>query len=197
MIIGLIIMAAGIRGRRIGNLPGDATDLVINLATGNTEGAGEVLRRKDDASNLDASFDAAASSISDRVGAAVSGGASAAAATGAAGAVGAKVVNASMASSEKVEALVAMGKRLRAEGFTVSENRALGDNPRPGVHLATGYHYKFGNSGAVDVNWPNKAQEPAKMDELAPRLRKAGFHVLWRVKGHYNHLHYDISRSDI
>lgn len=188
MIVGIIIMAAGIRGRRINNLPGDASDLVINLATGNTEGAGEVLSRKDDASNLDESFNAASVTISDRVSTAVANGASAA------GALGTDVVNASnKASSEKVEALVTMGKRLRAQGFTVSENRALGDNPRPGVHLATGYHYKFNNSGAVDVNWPNKSQEPAKMDELAPLLRKAGFHVLWRVKGHYNHLHYDVS----
>lgn len=90
--------------------------------------------------------------------------------------------------------LLDWGKNLRNMGYTVSENKALGDNPRPGAHSAGGYHYKFDNSGAIDVNAGagTSLLEQLKLDLIAPLLRGAGLRVLWRVKDHFNHLHADI-----
>lgn len=91
-----------------------------------------------------------------------------------------------------VAALVALGRQLRGEGFQVGENRALGDPPAPGSHAAGGYHYKYGGSGAMDVNH-DQGGEGAALDALARRLTAAGWHYLWRVAGHFDHLHVDVA----
>ena len=180
IIVGLLMITAAARGRRINEIGGDLKDLSVAIITADTETAREVLARTTASVDPTESFTpppsgGATPAMQDALNRpeGVGGG------------------------GKSVQDLIALGKTLRQKGFQVSENKAMGDNPRPGVHMATGWHYKFDNSGALDVNWPNAAQEPKVMDQLAPVVRAQGFHVLWRVKGHHNHMHIDISRRDI
>jgi hypothetical protein len=81
--------------------------------------------------------------------------------------------------------LVSVGRWLQAQGFQVGENPAFG-GVHP-VHVPGSYHYR---GQAIDVNWPNAAQEPGMLDRIYPML--AAMHpteLLWRVAGHYDHLH--------
>ena len=178
---GLVIIGYASRRRRLSDLPKDMADLSVGMVTFDSEMISEVLNRKGEVVNVGEAFDESGGDWTQK--AAVAGPALAATGTGGSG--------------KTVADLVALGRSLRAKGYIVAENKALGDNPRPGGHLATGYHYKFDNSGAIDVNWPNAAQEARMFDALVPVIRAQGFHVLWRVKGHYNHMHVDISRRDI
>lgn len=89
---------------------------------------------------------------------------------------------------------LALARQIRRLGpyYQLGENRLLGDNPRPGVHSATGWHYRLGNSGAIDINADAAPQgEPAALDRLAQWLARQHYHYLWRVAGHYDHLHVD------
>lgn len=173
--VGFIILAAASRGRKFTDLPGDLRDLSVALVTFDQDAMSEVLSRKDEPISTVSAFQI--TDMADK---------------------GRDILDQKNSGSDKtVNDLLALGVKLHQMGFKVSENKRLGDNPKPGTHLATGYHYKFDNSGAIDVNWPNAAEEAKRMDALAPALRRMGFHVLWRVKGHYNHLHVDISRKDI
>lgn len=189
ILLGIFYVSEGIRGRTPVEAGADMRDILIALATADTKTAGEVFSRRTIPGSASSHFDAASEAINTRTGApdmsaAGSAGASALSAIGGAG-------------KRTVDDLVQLGKELRSKGFTVSENKALGDNPRPGAHMASGYHYKFDNSGAIDINWPNASEEKAKLDALVPIMRQKGFHVLWQVKGHYNHAHADISKRDV
>ena len=175
IIIGLVILLAAIRGRKLTDLPGDFTDLAVGMATFDTEQVSEVLSRKGERLSSTSGF--ADIPVTDESATRIGAG--------------------SRDSDKTVADLITLGKALRAKGWIVAENKALGDNPRPGTHIANGYHYKFDNSGAIDVNWPDQSKEAALIDRIVPEIRAAGFHVLWRVKGHYNHFHVDISRKDI
>lgn len=93
-----------------------------------------------------------------------------------------------------VASLIAFGRALMAQGFSVSENTALGDRPRPGAHSPTGYHYKFGGSGAIDVN-AGAGESTAEKRRLAPIVAQAlrlGFGAQFLSPGHYNHAHFDV-----
>lgn len=182
--LGLVLIYAAFKGRGIKELPGDLTDLGVGLATFDNEKVSEVLNRTKTPVSNTSGFDKVAAELD------------------AANAANPGTPNVSLGGSvggsgKSVADLIALAKELQAKGWQISENKAMGDNPRPGVHLATGYHYKFDNSGAIDVNWPNAAQEARMADAIVPEIRRRGFHVLWRVKGHYNHFHVDISRRDI
>lgn len=179
--LGFIILAAATRGRKFTDLPGDMTDLAVGMATFDSDQVTEVLNRRGEKISSTSGFSDGTISVEGLKDSAL----------GLAGKV------AEGGSGKTVADLIALGKALRANGLIVSENKALGDNPRPGAHMATGYHYKFDNSGAIDVNHPNSAIEAKYFDALVPVIRRQGFHVLWRVKGHYNHMHVDISRRDI
>lgn len=179
--LGFIILAAATRGRKFTDLPGDMTDLAVGMATFDSEQVSEVLSRRGEKLSSTSGFSEGNLSVDGLKDGAES----------IAGKVGVG------GSGKTVSDLIALGKALRAKGLIVSENKALGDNPRPGPHMATGYHYKFDNSGAIDVNHPNSAIEAKYFDALVPVIRQQGFHVLWRVKGHYDHMHVDISRRDI
>jgi len=95
---------------------------------------------------------------------------------------------------KSVAALVAYGRALRAQGLRVSSNRALGSPPTPGAHSSTGYHYRYNDSGAIDVN-SHAGESPAEKRRLTPvaldALRR-GFGVQWLSSGHFNHLHVDV-----
>jgi outer membrane murein-binding lipoprotein Lpp len=85
--------------------------------------------------------------------------------------------------------VVELGRTLQRLGYRVSEHPAFG-GVAPGVHNPTGHHYPP-CSCAIDVNWTG-ANEPAALDRAARFIRRLGARVaelLWRVSGHYDHLH--------
>jgi putative Flp pilus-assembly TadE/G-like protein len=90
--------------------------------------------------------------------------------------------------------LVPLGELLKAHGFSVGENADLGDNPAPGVHSATGYHYRCHNSAAIDLNH-DQGNEGAVLDALVEPLHRLGFRTLWRTTGHFDHMHIDVAAS--
>ena len=84
--------------------------------------------------------------------------------------------------------LVAYGHQLQRQGFRVSEHPAFG-----GVHrVHHGWAHYAGR--AIDVNVGRGVVEARsgyahRFDQLAADARAAGYTVLWRVPGHYNHIH--------
>ena len=84
--------------------------------------------------------------------------------------------------------LVALGYDLQRRGFRVSEHPRFG-----GVHhVHHGWAHYAGR--AIDVNVGRGVVEArsgyaSRFDHLATELRSEGYTVLWRVPGHYNHMH--------
>lgn len=86
--------------------------------------------------------------------------------------------------------LVALGHWLQGQGARVAEHQAFG-GVHP-VHVPGSAHYAKPTSRAIDANFGPGGQSPTEMaffDHLAPAIRDKGFKVLWRVAGHFNHLH--------
>ena len=84
--------------------------------------------------------------------------------------------------------LVALGYDLQHRGFRVSEHPHFG-----GVHrVHHGWAHYAGR--AIDINVGRGVVEARsgyahRFDQLASELRSEGYTVLWRVAGHYNHMH--------
>lgn len=84
--------------------------------------------------------------------------------------------------------LVALGYDLQHRGFRVSEHPRFG-----GVHhVHHGWAHYAGR--AIDINVGRGVVEARsgyanRFDHLAAELRSEGYTVLWRVAGHYNHMH--------
>jgi hypothetical protein len=96
-------------------------------------------------------------------------------------------VNPPLPPSLQYSNIVAVGGQIQAMGYHVSEHPQFGGvNP---VHSPKSYHYK---GRAIDVNWYPSRDEPAMLDRLHDWI-KANVHpyreLLWRTKGHYDHLH--------
>lgn len=85
--------------------------------------------------------------------------------------------------------LVAFGHMLQREGIRVSEHPAFG-----GVHHVHHGHGHYAGR-AIDVNVgrgvveARNASARRRFDRLAARARAAGYVVLWKVRGHFNHMH--------
>jgi hypothetical protein len=84
--------------------------------------------------------------------------------------------------------IVQLGRVLQGIGLRVSENPAFG-----GVclcHAPDSAHY---SGHAIDVN--ADANEPSTLDRVAAWVRRyvPGATVLWRVTGHYDHLHAEMT----
>ena len=85
--------------------------------------------------------------------------------------------------------IVAYGRMLQHSGFRVSEHPAFG-----GVHHVHHGHAHY-QGRAIDVNIGRGAVEASnpsmrhRFDALAARARAAGYTVLWKVAGHFNHIH--------
>ena len=90
--------------------------------------------------------------------------------------------------------LVKLSKLLAEHGFTVAENADFGDNPAPGVHSDTGYHYQCRNSAAIDVNVYGAAEKPA-IDGIVNDVQALGFRTIWQAAGHFDHIHIDLANS--
>ena len=87
--------------------------------------------------------------------------------------------------------IVALGKQLQTQGIKVSEHPQFGG---VGEHSENSRHYR---GQAIDLNIvPGRdADNPAaaaKFDALKPQLEAAGYNVLWRSKGHYDHMHVSV-----
>lgn len=85
--------------------------------------------------------------------------------------------------------IAAYGRMLQASGLRVSEHPAFG-----GVHhVHHGWAHYAGR--AIDVNIGRGVTEASnrltrsRFDAIAARARAAGYTVLWRVAGHFNHIH--------
>jgi hypothetical protein len=90
--------------------------------------------------------------------------------------------------------LYQLGLLLKQHGFLTGENAQLGDQPSHSVgHSETGWHFKCGDSGAIDLNWPGtQAQENDVIDPLVKPLQDLGFRTIWRVPpDHTDHMHID------
>ena len=87
--------------------------------------------------------------------------------------------------------LTAAGKALQGMGINISENPAFGGVTK-GAHARGSAHYE---GKAIDLNGPPgmiEANDPVwgpKFDQVAKQMRSAGYRVLWRTAGHFNHLH--------
>lgn len=94
--------------------------------------------------------------------------------------------------------IVGLGKALQQQGLRISEHPAFGGvsgaTPQKpwGIHSKTGGH---GDGSAIDINIGEgniEANDPVmgkKFDQLAEQLRSAGYSVIWRAPGHFDHLH--------
>lgn len=85
--------------------------------------------------------------------------------------------------------IVALGHQLQHQGFRVSEHPSFG-----GVHHVHAHHSAHYAGRAIDINVGRGVYEAHsayahKFDNLASELRADGYTVLWRVAGHYNHMH--------
>lgn len=94
-------------------------------------------------------------------------------------------------------ALVDIGRKLQSQGFRVSEHPAFGGVR--GRHSPNSYHYR---GRAIDVNFgPGGTSdiEKAAMDRIAPALRSAPGvkELLWRTKGHFDHLHMAMAQGGV
>lgn len=88
--------------------------------------------------------------------------------------------------------IVALGYHLQGQGFRVSEHPVFG-----GVHHVHAHHSAHYSGRAIDVNVGAGIVEAYsryahRFDALAANLRSNGYKVLWRVPGHYNHIHVQI-----
>lgn len=162
------------KGRGITQIPSDLGDLTTAILTNDRAKVNEVLSRKEDLSL----------NITDAQG----------------NPSGDVTTEGIPVSKHDQTSLIELGHWLKSQGYSVSEGPPP-FGPINGGHLTGqyGYHYKVdpktGVKGmALDVNWPGaavNAEETKRFDALAPKLVAAGWHVLWKVPNHYNHLHVD------
>ena len=85
--------------------------------------------------------------------------------------------------------LVELGHDLQRRGYRVSEHPHFG-----GVHHVHANHSMHYAGRAIDVNVGRGVVEARsgyahRFDQLAAELRSEGYTVLWRVPGHYDHMH--------
>lgn len=92
--------------------------------------------------------------------------------------------------------IIALGRFLQRHGFQVGENAAFGP---VGRHSPRGFHYQYGNRGAIDVNFGCGCgnlypPEVRAIDPLIGPIRALGFNTLWNIApgDHQDHLHIDV-----
>ncbi len=90
--------------------------------------------------------------------------------------------------------IVAYGRMLQHQGIRVSEHPAFG-----GVHHVHHGHGHYAGR-AIDINVGRGVVEASNprtrswFDGVAARARAAGYAVLWKVRGHFNHMHIEARR---
>ena len=111
------------------------------------------------------------------------------------GPAAAKFLNSAQGHPGSQSGLIALGRWLQSLGARVSEHPAFG-GVHP-VHTKGSAHY---SGRAIDVNYGpggQNATEMAFFDRIAGAIRAKGFKVLWRVPGHFNHLHAAYDRGGL
>lgn len=96
------------------------------------------------------------------------------------------------ASTFASHSIVALGHQLQEQGYRVSEHPLFG-----GVHHVHAHHSAHYSGRAIDVNvgtglFEAKSSYAHRFDALAASMRAQGYKVLWRVPGHYDHIHVQI-----
>lgn len=87
--------------------------------------------------------------------------------------------------------IIKLGRQLEQQGFDVGENPAFG-GVHP-VHVKGSLHY---SGNALDINADSmRGGEKQNLDRLAARLTGQGWHVLWQVANHFDHLHVDTANG--
>jgi hypothetical protein len=91
--------------------------------------------------------------------------------------------------------LYMLGRFLQEHGGQTIENTRLGFPPMApgGERNTTSYHYRCGNSGAIDLSYA--ANEKAIIDGIIDDLQGLGFRTIWQVDNHFDHVHIDISNT--
>jgi cell wall-associated NlpC family hydrolase len=89
--------------------------------------------------------------------------------------------------------LIALGKRLQDMGFIVFESPyfptpGAPNGVTPGGHMEGSLHYA---GEAIDVNWPNPAEEKRMIDSIIPLAKEYKVGIIWQSKNHYDHVHFD------
>jgi hypothetical protein len=84
--------------------------------------------------------------------------------------------------------IVAVGVFLQSLGFHVAEHPAFGGVCTNGCHVENSWHYR---NGAIDINFYG-GDEKAAIEAVVGQIAALGYHVLWQVEDHYDHLHVDI-----
>lgn len=90
--------------------------------------------------------------------------------------------------------IAALGRYLQGQGLRISGHSQFGGQEL-GQHSANSRHYK---DMAIDVNVGTgleEANDPAagaRFDALQQQLDAAGYNVIWRKAGHYNHMHVSV-----
>ena len=85
--------------------------------------------------------------------------------------------------------IVSYGRMLQSQGIRVSEHPSFG-----GVHHVHHGHGHYAGR-AIDINVGRGVVEASNprtrhwFDNVAARARAAGYMVLWKVAGHFNHMH--------
>ncbi len=94
--------------------------------------------------------------------------------------------------------IVALGKWLQSQGVNISEHPSFGGVL--GKHATHSAHYR---GEAIDINGPPgtvEANDPVwgkKFDALAEQIRSAGYKVIWRREGHFNHIHAQLGGGNV
>lgn len=94
--------------------------------------------------------------------------------------------------------LLQAGKRLQDAGARITEHPAW-DRVDP-VHVKNSFHYRNSSGTGADAFDASlapgqSAREMAFFDHWAPIIAGMGLRVLWRVKGHFDHLHADLGKA--
>ena len=180
ILLGLFMMSRAAKGRTVREIPGDIRDIVIAAVTNDSAGVSAVLSRTTEPPTVSsASAAPRATGAGDKT---ASGNVARATGTGNTG-YGGKFPQAGSDAAN----IIALGVVLRNLGYRVSQGPGP-FGPITRVHTANSYHYR---NRALDVNWTPVNDEPAKLDAIANDLVSAGYRVIWRTTGHYNHLHVD------
>jgi len=82
--------------------------------------------------------------------------------------------------------LVPFGRKLQSMDYQVSEHPLFG-GVHP-VHAKNSWHYK---AGAIDVNH-DQGDEKSAINKIISAARQYGLRVIWQVKDHFDHAHFDI-----
>lgn len=183
ILLGLFMMSRAAKGRTVREIPGDIRDIIIAAVTNDSAGVSAVLSRTTEPPTVSTVPRAAGTGDKTASG-------SVARATGGSGdkasrnaGYGGKFPRAGSDAAN----IVTLGVALRNLGYRVSQGPGP-FGPITRVHTANSYHYR---NRALDVNWTPVNDEPAKLDAIADDLVSAGYRVIWRTTGHYNHLHVD------